>query len=62
MQRPKILVTNDDGITSKGISTLIEVAKSFGDVLVVAPDKPQSATGHSITIHHPLRLNAFHQY
>ena len=62
MQRPKILVTNDDGITSKGISTLIEVAKSFADVLVVAPDKPQSATGHSITIHHPLRLNEFHQY
>jgi len=55
--RPKILVTNDDGITSKGIFSLIEVAKEFGDVLVVAPDKPQSATGHSITIHHPLRLN-----
>lgn len=59
MKRPKILVTNDDGITSKGIASLIEVAKSFGDVLVVAPDKPQSATGHSITIHHPLRLNKF---
>ncbi|MBM3452852.1 MAG: 5'/3'-nucleotidase SurE [Bacteroidetes bacterium] len=60
MSRPKILVTNDDGITSKGITSLIEVAKLFGDVLVVAPDKPQSATGHSITIHHPLRLNEFH--
>jgi 5'-nucleotidase len=59
MKRPKILVTNDDGITSKGIVSLISVAKSFGDVLVVAPDKPQSATGHSITIHHPLRLNKF---
>lgn len=59
MKQPKILITNDDGITSKGIASLIEVAKSFGEVLVVAPDKPQSATGHSITIHHPLRLNKF---
>ena len=57
--RPKILVTNDDGITSKGIFSLIQVAKEFGDVIVVAPDKPQSATGHSITIHHPLRLNKY---
>ena len=62
MSKPKILVTNDDGITSKGILSLIEVAKEFGDVLVVAPDKPQSATGHSITIHHPLRLNEFNGF
>ncbi len=62
MSKPKILVTNDDGIISKGIASLIEVAKSFGDVLVVAPDKPQSATGHSITIHHPLRLNEYHGF
>ena len=62
MSKQKILVTNDDGITSKGIASLIEVAKSFGDVIVVAPDKPQSATGHSITIHHPLRLNEYHGF
>lgn len=62
MSKPKILVTNDDGITSKGILSLIEVAKEFGEVLVVAPDKPQSATGHSITIHHPLRLNDFNGF
>jgi 5'-nucleotidase len=62
MRKPKILVTNDDGITSKGIASLIEVAKSFGDVIVVAPDKPQSATGHSITIHHPLRLNEYYGF
>lgn len=51
-----ILVTNDDGITSGGIRALIEVAQEFGEVVVVAPDKPQSAMGHAITIHHPLRL------
>ena len=55
-QRPLILVTNDDGITANGIRTLAEEMKAFGRVLVVAPDKPQSAMGHAITIHHYLRL------
>ncbi len=62
MSNLKILITNDDGISSKGIFSLIEVAKEFGDVLVVAPDKPQSAMGHSITIHHPLRLNRYYGF
>ncbi|MEZ4883942.1 MAG: 5'/3'-nucleotidase SurE [Chitinophagales bacterium] len=51
-----ILVTNDDGITAGGIRALIEVAKEFGKVVVVAPDSPQSAMGHAITITKPLRL------
>ena len=55
--KPLILVTNDDGIGSKGIKSLVEVAKQYGDVLVVAPDSPQSGMGHAITINHPLRLN-----
>ena len=55
-QKPLILVTNDDGITAKGIGSLVEAMKPLGDLLVVAPDKPQSGTGHAITIHHPLRL------
>lgn len=54
--RPLILVTNDDGIFAPGIRTLVEEAKAFGQVLVVAPDKPQSAMGHAITIHSFLRL------
>ncbi|MFZ1688841.1 MAG: 5'/3'-nucleotidase SurE [Flavobacteriales bacterium] len=54
--KPLILVTNDDGITATGIRTLAEEMKAFGRVLVVAPDKPQSAMGHAITIHHYLRL------
>lgn len=55
--RPLILVTNDDSIISGGIAALVEAVKPLGDVLVVAPDKPQSGTGHAITIHAPLRLN-----
>lgn len=55
-EKPLILVTNDDGIKAKGIRSLIEVAREFGDVWVVAPDGPQSGTGHAITIHNILRL------
>ena len=52
--RPLILVTNDDGITAGGIRNLVEVARQFGEVLVVAPDSPQSAQGHAITIETPV--------
>lgn len=51
-----ILVTNDDGIVAPGIRALVEVAKQFGDVLVVAPDSPQSGQGHAITLNKPLKL------
>jgi 5'-nucleotidase len=56
MSKPLILVTNDDGIAAPGIRALLEVAASFGEVIVVAPDSPQSGKGHAITIHDPLRL------
>jgi len=61
--RPLILVTNDDGITAPGISALVKVVKELGDVVVVAPDKPQSGMGHAITINSTLRINKsnFHQ-
>lgn len=49
-KKPLILVTNDDGITAPGIRTLVEVMKELGDVIVVAPDSPQSGMGHAITI------------
>lgn len=55
--RPLILVTNDDGIFAPGIRALVEEVRAFGRVMVVAPDKPQSAMGHAITIHSFLRLN-----
>ncbi len=51
---PLILVTNDDGITAKGLRELVAIAREFGEVLVVAPDSPQSAQGHAITIEQPV--------
>lgn len=56
MSKPLILVSNDDGITSKGIRVLISVMKKLGEVVVVAPDSPQSGMGHAITIGETLRL------
>ena len=55
MKRPLILVTNDDGINAPGIRTLISVVKNIGDVIVVAPDSPQSGMGHAITINSTLQ-------
>lgn len=54
--QPLILVTNDDGISAKGIRSLTEAMKEFGEVVIVAPDSPQSGMGHAITINDPLRL------
>jgi len=49
-KKPLILITNDDGITAPGIRTLIKVMNTIGDVVVVAPDSPQSGMGHAITV------------
>ena len=57
-KKPLILVTNDDGISAPGIRTLISVMNEIGDVVVVAPDSPQSAMGHAITINSTLHCNA----
>ena len=50
MSKPLILVTNDDGITAPGLRKLIELMDTLGEVVVVAPDSPQSGMGHAITI------------
>jgi 5'-nucleotidase len=55
--KPTILVTNDDGINAPGIRALIAVMSEIGKVIVVAPDSPQSAMGHAITINSTLYLN-----
>ena len=55
--KPLILVTNDDGISAPGIRALISVMQELGDVVVVAPDSPQSAMGHAITINSTLHLS-----
>ncbi len=60
MKKPLILVSNDDGITSTGIRNLVDVVKELGDVIVVAPDSPQSGMGHAITVGDTLRLNESH--
>ncbi len=57
MYKPLILIVNDDGIFAGGIAALVDVASQIGEVVVVAPDSPQSAKGHSITINGPIRLN-----
>ena len=57
-KRPLILITNDDGISSKGISSLAEAVLDLGDIHVVAPDSPQSGMGHAVTIGEILRIKS----
>ncbi|NAS12819.1 5'/3'-nucleotidase SurE [Poritiphilus flavus] len=54
MQKPLILVTNDDGITAPGLRALVGYMKEIGEVVVVAPDSPQSGMGHAITLDNTL--------
>ena len=54
--KPLILITNDDGVEAKGLHTLCQVAKEFGDVVVMAPAHNASGTSHSITSVRPLRV------
>lgn len=56
-KRPLILITNDDGIGSRGIEHLIRIAVKFGDVVVVAPDTAQSGKSSAITVNSPLFVN-----
>ncbi len=51
----RILCTNDDGILAHGLNCLVRAAETLGDVTIVAPDREQSATSHSLTLHHPVR-------
>ena len=60
--KPNNIVVNDDGITAPGIKNLIDVMKELGNVVVVAPDGPQSGMGHAITIGKPLRFDRVDLY
>ena len=53
-QRPLILVSNDDGIMSKGISELLRFIRPMGEVVVMAPDTPRSGTSCSLTTNEPI--------
>ena len=55
-EKPLILISNDDGITAPGIRVLTSIMREFGEVIVVAPNSPQSGQGHAITIGEPLRI------
>jgi 5'-nucleotidase len=55
-KRPLLLAVNDDGITAPGIRAMVEAAQELAEVIVVAPDSPQSGMGHAITLNKPLRL------
>ena len=52
----RVLVTNDDGIYSEGIRKLAEALRPVGQVIIVAPDREQSAASHALTLNRPLRL------
>ena len=53
---PLLLVTNDDGVHARGLATLAEAVADLGDVYVLAPEREQSACGHALTLHRPLRV------
>ncbi|MBW7889342.1 MAG: 5'/3'-nucleotidase SurE [Bacteroidetes bacterium] len=54
-----ILVSNDDGIDSAGIHSLVKALSELANVIVVAPETQQSAVGHAITVHRPLRVKEY---
>ena len=54
--RPRILISNDDGINAAGLAALVKAVEPLGEVWVVAPESEQSATSHSLSLHHPLRV------
>ena len=51
-----ILVTNDDGVHAPGLAALAEALDDLGEVWVVAPEREQSACGHALTLHRPVRV------
>ncbi|MEO6486844.1 MAG: 5'/3'-nucleotidase SurE [Thermoanaerobaculia bacterium] len=57
----RILVTNDDGIYSEGIRKLADACRALGEVIIVAPDREQSAASHALTLNRPLRLLQLHE-
>ncbi len=55
----RILVSNDDGFNARGLQALMKAVEGLGEVWLVAPEKEQSATSHSLSLHHPLRIRKF---
>jgi 5'-nucleotidase len=57
-----ILVTNDDGVHSPGIIALYKTMKNLGEAYIIAPDRERSATGHSLTLHRPLKVDEIREH
>ncbi len=57
MELMELLLTNDDGLYAPGIRALASELEKIAVVTVIAPDRERSATGHAITVHHPLRVD-----
>lgn len=62
MAKPLILVSNDDGIESRGIHALVDFLRPYGDIAVVAPAEPQSGKSSSLTVETPLRVKQLEDY
>ena len=56
LNKPLILITNDDGADANGIEVLTRLMMQIGDVVVVAPDGPRSAQSNALTVTHPIRF------
>jgi 5'-nucleotidase len=54
--KPRILVSNDDGISAPGLIALAKAVEPLGEIWVCAPEHEQSATSHSLSLHRPLRI------
>ncbi|MFA0440581.1 5'/3'-nucleotidase SurE [Vibrio sp. 10N.286.49.C2] len=55
--KPKILISNDDGVHAEGIRTLARVLQDMADIVIVAPDRNRSGASNSLTLEQPLRVN-----
>ncbi|MEP7266690.1 MAG: 5'/3'-nucleotidase SurE [Saprospiraceae bacterium] len=62
MPKPLILLTNDDGLFAPGIKALSKIASDYGEIVIVAPDSPQSGQGHAVTLEKPLRINRVYNF
>ena len=54
--RPRLLLSNDDGHSAEGLKALVDAVSHLGDVWVVAPETEQSASSHAMSLHRPLRI------
>lgn len=59
---PVILVTNDDGVNSPGLTSLFNAMNKLGDAYIVAPDRERSAASHSLTMHRPLKVEELREH